>query len=106
MYIVIAIVINISSPLHPFSLSPHFLGFISNINEALHSFASGLDLKQPDPKIYKAVELRPHKTHFGDEAKEHFESILTEWCNQIDQFMSQKERTDNDDVGPRAELEK
>jgi len=36
--------------------------FIGNINEALVSFASGLDLRAPDPKLYRALELKSHRT--------------------------------------------
>jgi len=81
--------------------------FISNISEALSSFESGLDLRQPDSRIYKSVEVKSHRTALAAEAQEHFESLLNEWCNQIERFMeapSQAQR-EGDDVGPKSELE-
>jgi dynein heavy chain len=80
--------------------------FITNINEALSSFASGLELRAPDPKIIRAVEVKAHRTALPAEAVEHFESLLNEWCNQIERYLNQPtSANDNDDVGPRGELE-
>jgi hypothetical protein len=36
--------------------------FITNINDALNSFASGLELRAPDPKILRAVEVKASRT--------------------------------------------
>merc|ERR1712086_566751 len=81
--------------------------FIVNINEALASFAGGLELKFPDPKIIKAIEVKSNRTAIPVEAVNHFESLLNEWCNQIERYLAD---TDNnfadDDIGPRGELEK
>lgn len=60
--------------------------FITNINEALSSFASGLELKSPDPKIMKAVEIKSHRTALPADAIEHFESLLGNWCEEIEQY--------------------
>ena len=80
--------------------------FINNINEALNSFASGLELRSPDPKIIKAVEVKGHRTALPPDAVDHFESLLNEWCNQIEKYLNQPaQNVDNDDVGPRGELE-
>jgi dynein heavy chain len=81
--------------------------FITNLNEALNSFASGLDLRSPDPKIIRAVEVKAHRTALPTEAVDHFESLLNEWCNQIEKYLNQPSESgaDTDDVGPRGELE-
>jgi dynein heavy chain len=79
--------------------------FITNINDALNSFASGLDLRAPDPKILRAVEVKTSRTALPTEAVDHFEQLLNEWCNHIEDYLSQSRLTDNDDVGPRGELE-
>lgn len=81
--------------------------FINNINEALDSFASGIELRSPDPKIIRAVEIKAHRTALPADAVDHFEQLLNEWCNQIDKYlnMSVQSRSDSDDVGPRGELE-
>ncbi len=81
--------------------------FITNINEALSSFASGLELRSPDPKIIRAVEIKAHRTALPTEAVEHFETLLNEWCNQIERYLKQPAQagSDTDDVGPRGELE-
>ena len=79
--------------------------FITNINEALTSFASGLELRAPDPKIYKSIEVKSHRTQINTEAADHFESLLNEWCNQIERYLDQPSTADSEDVGPRGELE-
>ena len=80
--------------------------FITNINEVLSSFASGLELRAPDAKLYRAVEVKSHRTALPVEAIDHFESLLNDWCRQIDQYLVQPLNNDNDnDVGPRGELE-
>ena len=79
--------------------------FITNINDALNSFASGLELRAPDPKILRAVEVKASRTALPTEAVDHLESLLNEWCNHIEDYLSQSRATDNDDVGPRGELE-
>ena len=82
--------------------------FITNINEALNSFASGLELRLADPKIIKEVEARSNRNSIALPAStvEHFESLLNEWCNQIERYLEQKDQSGNDDdVGPRGELE-
>lgn len=80
--------------------------FITNINEALSSFASGLELSAPDPKIVRAVEVKTHRTALPVEAVDHFESKLNEWCNQIEKYLNQPTQSgDSEDVGPRGELE-
>jgi dynein heavy chain len=79
--------------------------FITNINEALTSFASGLELRVPDPKLYRVLEVKSHRTALPTEAVEHFEVLLNEWCNQIERYLDQKNNNFDDDVGPRGELE-
>jgi len=81
--------------------------FITNLNEALNSFASGLDLRSPDPKIIRAVEVKAHRTALPTEAVDHFESLLNEWCNQIERYLNQPSEgsSESDDIGPRGELE-
>jgi dynein heavy chain, axonemal len=81
--------------------------FITNLNEALNSFASGLDLRSPDAKIIRAVEVKAHRTALPPDAVDHFESLLNEWCNQIEKYLNQPSDSgaDTDDVGPRGELE-
>jgi len=80
--------------------------FITNINEALNSFASGLELRAPDPKYYKALEAKSHRQTLSTEAIDNFEVLLSEWCNQIERYLEQPLHTsDADDVGPRGELE-
>ena len=81
--------------------------FINNINEALISFASGLELRVPDQKIYRAVETKSHRTTLPSEAVDHFEVLLNEWCNQIERYLEMPMHTssDTEDVGPRGELE-
>jgi dynein heavy chain, axonemal len=80
--------------------------FITNINEALTSFASGLELRAPDPKIIRAVEVKAHRTAIPPDAVDHFEVLLNEWCNQIERYLNQPaQNNDTDDVGPRGELE-
>lgn len=80
--------------------------FITNLNEALSSFESGLELRSPDPKIVRSVEIKAHRTALSPEAVDHFESLLNEWCNQIERYLNTPiSNSDNDDVGPRGELE-
>lgn len=80
--------------------------FITNINEALSSFASGLELQSPDVKIMKAVEVKSHRTALPVEAIDHFEKRLFGWCNEIERYLDQPNQgADGDDVGPRGELE-
>jgi dynein heavy chain len=81
--------------------------FTKNINEAITSFASGLELTPPDPKILKNVEVKPNRTAISTEAVNHFESLLNDWCNSIDRYESSSSNINNftDEVGPRSELE-
>lgn len=80
--------------------------FITNINEALTSFASGLELRAPDQKFYKALEVKSHRAALPSEAVDHFETLLNDWCNQIERYLDQPlHASDVDDVGPRGELE-
>jgi dynein heavy chain len=80
--------------------------FITNINEALNSFASGLELRAPETKFCKALETKSHRTAIPTDAIDHFETLLNEWCNQIERYLDQPMQTsDVDDVGPRGELE-
>lgn len=80
--------------------------FIGNIHEALNSFASGLDLRAPDPKLYRALEIKSNRTSLPIESIDHFEVLLNEWCNQIERYLDAPTHSSNpDDVGPRGELE-
>jgi dynein heavy chain len=80
--------------------------FINNINEALNSFASGLELRSPDPKLYRSLEIKSHRTALPIESVDHFESLLSEWCNQIETYLNSPTRkSHDDDIGPRGELE-
>ena len=56
--------------------------FITNINEALSSFANGLELRYPDPKIIKGIEMKSNKAAIPTESVNHFEGLLNEWCNR------------------------
>eukprot|EP00606_Chrysophyceae_sp_TOSAG23-5_P000883 GSChrysophyteH2.ASY1.ANO1.1544.1 assembled CDS len=81
--------------------------FIVNINEALTSFAGGLELTYPDAKIIKAIEVKSNRTAIPVEAVNHFEGLLNEWCNQIERYLADTDKNvTDDDVGPRGELEK
>ena len=81
--------------------------FITNINEALTSFAGGLELRFPDPKIIKAIEVKSNRTAIPTDAVNHFESLLNDWCNQIERYLDQtNNNVSDDDTGPRGELEK
>jgi hypothetical protein len=76
--------------------------FIVNINETLNSFASGIELRAPDPKYQKAFETRSH-TKNSTETLEHFEGLLYEWCISIERYLEQPLHTsDMEDVGPRG----
>lgn len=81
--------------------------FITNINEALTSFASGLELRSPEPRIMKSIEMKLHRTSVSVEAIDHFEALLNEWCGQIEQYLEQSNQNDveGEDIGPRGELE-
>jgi dynein heavy chain len=80
--------------------------FINNINEALNSFASGLELRSPDMKLYKSLEIKSHRTSLPIESVDHFEKLLNEWCNQIESYLnSSAHKSSADDIGPRGELE-
>ena len=80
--------------------------FITNINEALNSFASGLELRAPNPKTIRAVEVKAHRTALPAEAVDHFEELLNEWCNEIERYLKEPSSNGYDeDVGPRGELE-
>lgn len=88
--------------------------FITNINETLTSFASGLELRSPDSRIMKAIEVKFHRTSITVEAVEHLEQLLNEWCTQIERYLDQPSNSSNsinndgnstEDVGPRGELE-
>jgi dynein heavy chain, axonemal len=80
--------------------------FITNINEALNSFASGLELRPPDPKLYRALEIKSHRTSLPIESIDHFEILLNEWCNQIEKYLELPIPSLNPyDHGPRGELE-
>ena len=80
--------------------------FITNINEALTSFANGLELRYPDPKIIRSIEVKSNRTAIPTEAVAHFESLLNEWCNQIERYLDQANNNNNiEDIGPRGELE-
>jgi dynein heavy chain len=79
--------------------------FIMNINEALQSFASSLELRGPDPKLYRALETKSHRSALPAETVDHFENLLSEWCNQIERYNSPAQSSDANDVGPRGELE-
>jgi dynein heavy chain, axonemal len=80
--------------------------FINNINEALNSFASGLELRSPDPKLYRSLEIKSHRTSLPIESVDHFEALLSEWCNQIESYLnSSTHKSNDDDIGPRGELE-
>ena len=82
--------------------------FISNINEALTSFESGLDLRSPDPKKYNQkslLDLKPNRK-IEEETLNHFEELLREWCDKIERYLGGPNQSDDaDDVGPRGELE-
>lgn len=62
--------------------------FITNLNEALSSLQSGLELRSPDAKIIRAVEVKAHRTALPPEAIDHFEALLNEWCNEIEVGMN------------------
>ena len=51
--------------------------FITNINEAVVSFANGLELRGPDPKIMKSIESRGNRIGLSSESIDHFEKLLT-----------------------------
>jgi hypothetical protein len=61
--------------------------FITNLNEALSSLKCGLELRSPDAKIIRAVEVKAHRTALPPEAIDHFEALLNEWCNEIEVSM-------------------
>lgn len=80
--------------------------FITNINEALTSFKDGLELSAPKEQFYRILDAKSHRTSLPAEAVDHFESLLNEWCNKIEQYLDKPTQTsDSDDVGPRGELE-
>ena len=80
--------------------------FITNINEAVVSFANGLELQGPDAKIMKTIEQRGNRIGLSSEITDHFEKLLTDWCNQIEKYLNKPTApADADDVGPRGELE-
>ena len=80
--------------------------FINNINDAVSSFANGLDLSSPDPKILRSVENKTNRIGLTSEAVEHFHKLLDEWCSHIERYKNQPlANVDEDDVGPRGELE-
>ena len=58
--------------------------FITNLNEALSSLKCGLELRSPDAKIIRAVEVKAHRTALPPEAIDHFEALLNEWCTEIE----------------------
>lgn len=77
--------------------------FITNINEALSSFSNGLELRSPDPKYLRTLDAGRKPPV---DAIDHFEGLLTEWCNQIERYLAQPaQNVDSEDVGPRGELE-
>ncbi|CAM9799127.1 unnamed protein product [Ectocarpus fasciculatus] len=82
--------------------------FINNINEALSSFESGLSLRDPDAKIYRTLEAKQsHRQTYPAETIDHCESLLGDWCNQIEKYMDAPSYNNgaDEDVGPRGELE-
>jgi dynein heavy chain len=80
--------------------------FINNINDAVSSFANGLDLSSPDHKILRSVENKTNRIGLTSEAVEHFHKLLDEWCSHIERYKNQPlANVDEDDVGPRGELE-
>ena len=86
-----------------------FNAFVTNINETLNSFANGLVLRSPDPKLYAFVEQKVHRPFdqkVPAETIDHFEMLLNEWCNQINLYLDQPTVVaGGDDIGPRGELE-
>lgn len=86
-----------------------FSAFITNINETLSSFANGLVLRAPDPRLFAAIEQKMHR---GGEVKiqaetlDHFEQLLSEWCTEMSFHLDQTSGSAlGDDIGPRGELE-
>src|SRR5690606_23581489 len=80
--------------------------FITNINEALNSLASGLELRNPDPQIFQLIDAKTHRTNIPAGAIDHLEQLLEEWCNQIERFLEAPTQGRNtEDIGPKGELE-
>ena len=86
-----------------------FNSFITNINETLNSFANGLVLRSPDPKLFAVVEQKLQRgfdQKIPADTLDHFERLLEEWCNQISAYLEQPATVaGGDDIGPRGELE-
>jgi len=77
--------------------------FVHNLEENLKSLNSGLELRKPDPyfeSMGNAAALEPS-------AVSHYMELLEEWCNRIDNYLddSDRSRWETNDSGPDSELE-
>lgn len=69
-----------------------------------------MELRKPDRKYIDTIELKPtafSRAAADPEITEHFESILDDWCNQVEHLLEDGEanRKEADDAGPDTELE-
>lgn len=74
--------------------------FVGDMQENLKSLVGGLKLAKPESKI-NTVNV---KTNINVVAQ--FETLLAQWCQQIETFLNETQRKDLKDAGPMAELER
>lgn len=84
--------------------------FVSDLQEALRSQLGGIELAKPDPSYDFDIKSFPQKVVQDKEMLNHFEDLLENWCQSIEEVIKGKdgeaEGSDGaDDVGPMSELE-
>lgn len=86
--------------------------FSGELGEAISSLSGGIELKSIDPQY----EIDPRTAASHDIVKEnpeivqHFESLLDQWCRQIEAYLeesleTQQRSREGADPGPRSELD-
>lgn len=77
-------------------------GFAKNVRENIKSLGSSLELRQPDAQFANA---EPHTAE--PHVVQHFISLLEEWCEAIEVYLSDTDRSrwETADSGPATELE-
>jgi len=82
--------------------------FVSELSEAMHSLSGGVELKKPDRRF----EVDARVQGFSKAAQEpelvsHYESLLEDWCKQIEEYLEETPdgRWDGNEAGPHTELE-
>jgi dynein heavy chain len=86
------------------------LNSLNSLRPFFRSFSGGLELRRPsskDLKEYETFDTRHYSTRVQShpELVPHFESILREWCDKVQEFLEAPNDSSAYSEGPRGELD-